>query len=83
MLSFIRAICIFKKIHFNFLVASVSMLTIGKQMNDRGFAKIRKGQKKITNYKISKKSKVIGLLDYDTLVKGGITDAKRNNWEPF
>lgn len=37
----------------------INVPTIGKQMNDRGFEKLRRGKKKISTYVISKRSKII------------------------
>ncbi len=37
----------------------INVPTIGRQMNDRGFEKMRRGKKKISTYVISKRSKII------------------------
>lgn len=61
----------------------INVPTIARQMNDRGFAKSRKGKKRITTYTISKRSKVIELMNYDSLLVGGMKDAKQDGWEPW
>jgi hypothetical protein len=37
----------------------INVPTIGRQMNDRGFEKLRMGKKRISTYVISKRSKIL------------------------
>jgi hypothetical protein len=57
--------------------------TIGKQMNDRGFSKFRKGKKKISTYAIGKGSKITEVINSDSHLSGGKGNSFYRDSEPW
>ena len=57
----------------------INVPTIARQMNDRGFAKTRKGKKRITTYIISKESKITKLVSNGA----ELMNSEKDGWEPW
>lgn len=49
-------------IHYPYFSKRINNVTVGKIMNDRGFKSRRVGKNKVTNYEISKSSKIVDLI---------------------
>ncbi len=62
----------------------INVPNIGKLMNERGFETVRKGKNRISCYKISKNSRILGLLDNDAqtwhlMIEPLIDEVYKNN----
>jgi len=62
----------------------INVPNIGKLMNERGYETVRKGKNRISCYIISKRSKILGLLDNDAqtwhlMVESQINGIDKNN----
>jgi hypothetical protein len=63
----------------------INVPNIGKLMNERGYETVRKGKNRISCYKISKNSRILGLLDNDAqtwhlMVESQINGSDKNNF---
>src|ERR1035437_672404 len=63
----------------------INVPNIGKLMNERGYETVRKGKNRISCYKISKNSRILGLLDNDAqtwhlMVDSQIKGIDKNNF---
>jgi hypothetical protein len=62
----------------------INVPNIGKLMNERGYETVRKGKNRISCYKISNNSRILGLLDNDAqtwhlMVESQINGSDKNN----
>jgi hypothetical protein len=65
-------------------IKRINVPTIGKLMAERGYETVRKGKNRISCYKISKNSRILGLLDNDAqtwhlMVEPFIDEVVKNN----